>query len=260
MAGRRRTLVVLRAGDDSLHPAWLAGSLPDRRNWDLHLSYFDDQVFPFQTRPSDVTLSFEKGTKALGTTACLKKLADRTWSYDWIWLPDDDLAANLGTLNRFFEIVEEYKLDLAQPALGSGSYVSYDITRQRPHMMLRFTTFVEIMAPCFSRYALKLCLPYLDATVSSWGPNHLFPKLLGYPSDRIAIVDETPVLHTRPVGMGPNSLLAKQLGGSPNIERMNFLRRHGVTPRFDTWGGITADRRYITDLSKIDRFKVAQAN
>ena len=259
-AGQRRALVIARVGDASLHPGWLAGAAPGSRNWDLHLSYFGDRPDPFQERPDDVTLTIEKGTKSIELNASMDKLADRIWTYDWMWVLDDDLAADLATLNRFVEIVEEYELDLAQPALGGGSYVAYDITRQRPHMALRFTSFVESMAPCFSRRALELCLPYLNSTVSSWGPDYLFPKLLGYPKDKIAIVDETPVIHTRPVAMGPNIALAKELGADPNKELQAFLRLYGLTRRFDTWGGITRDGRYTMDLSEIDRFKAEPAS
>jgi hypothetical protein len=189
----------------------------------------------------------------------MNKLADRIASYDWICILDDDLAADLATWNRFVEIVEEYDLDLAQPALGSGSHVAYDITRQRPHMALRFTTFVELMATCFSRRAFELSRPYLNATVSSWGPNHIFPKLLGYPKDKIAIVDETPIIHTRPVAKGPNISLARELGADPKQELEAFLNLHGLTRRLETWGGITRDGRYTADLAEIDRFKAELA-
>ncbi len=256
--GRRRVLVIVRVGDTSLHPGWLQGATPESRNWDLHLSYFDDQVFPFRDRPSDVTLSFEKGTKATGTVACLNKLGKHVEAYDWVWLPDDDLKADLPTLNRFFDIVREHDLDLAQPALGDGSYVAHDITLQRPHMKMRYTTFVEIMASCFSRRALELCRPYLDATVSSFGPNHLFPRLLGYPERKIAIVDETPVVHTRPVSGGPNIVATKQMGIDPGKEFENFMRTHGLTPRFDTWAGIDRDGELLTDLTQIDRTKASR--
>jgi hypothetical protein len=256
----RQMLVILRSGDQSLHPEWLKGASPESRTWDLHLSYFGDLADPFPDRPSDVTLSFEKGTKAVGTVACLEKLNERVAGYDWIWLPDDDLLADLPTLNRFFAIVREHDLDLAQPALGNGSYVSYDITLQRPHMKLRFTTFVEIMAACFSRRALKLCRPYLDATVSSFGPNHLFPRLLGYPERKIAIVDETPVVHTRPVGLGPNISLARQLGYSPEKEYQDFMRAHRLAPRFETWAGIEMTGRLVRSWREIDLFKATQAN
>jgi hypothetical protein len=99
--GARRVLVILRAGDQSLHREWLAGAPGEKRNWDLHLSYFGDLRRPYHHRAADITLSFEKGAKSAGTVACLEKLGDRIDNYDWIWLPDDDLAANLPTLNRF---------------------------------------------------------------------------------------------------------------------------------------------------------------
>ena len=257
--GKRRVLIITRADDSSLHPGWLAGAPPESRTWDLHLSYFGDRPDPFADRPDDVTLTFEKGTKSAGLEACMNKLADRIASYDWICVIDDDVAADLATWNRFVQIVEEYDLDLAQPALGSGSYVAHDITRQRPHMALRFTTFVELMATCLSQRAFELGRPYLNATISSWGADLIFPKLLGYPKDKIAIVDETPVIHTRPVAGGPNIARARELGVDPKKELQNFLDRHGVTRRFDTWGGITKDGRYTTDLAEIDRYKAKPA-
>ena len=252
---RRHVLVVVRAGDTSLHTEWLQGAAPESRSWDLHLSYFGDRSDPFPGRPSDVTLSFEKGTKAVGTVACLNNLGERVAAYDWVWLPDDDLKADLPTLNRFFNIVLEHDLDLSQPALGAGSYVAHDITVQRPHMKLRYTTFVEIMASCFSKRALGLCRPYLDATVSSWGPNHLFPRLLGYPERKIAIVDETPIVHTRPVAWGPNIALTRKLGVNPNKELQDFMRIHALTRRFETWAGIDQYSKLVTDLFQIDRAK-----
>jgi hypothetical protein len=254
---RRRVLVILRAGDDSLHPSWLQGAPQESRTWDLHLSYFGDRTSPFADRPDDVTLSFEKGTKAVGTAACLDALSERVVQYDWVWLPDDDLSASLPTLNRFFEIVQEHGLELAQPALGSGSYVTHDITLQRPHLRLRFTTFVEIMAACFSRRALSLCRPYLAATVSSWGPNHLFPRLLGYPERGIGIVDEAPVVHTRPFG-GPNLALTRSLGISPQKEYDNFMQAHGLTRRVQTWGAIDRGGRFIADPAQIDSAKAVR--
>jgi hypothetical protein len=124
----------------SLHPEWRKGAAAESRTWDLHLSYFGDKTDPFADRPADVTLSFEKGTKAMGTVACLEKLSERVAGYDWIWLPNDDLRADLPTLNRFFAIFREHDLDLARAALGNGSYAAHDITIQRPHMKLRYAT------------------------------------------------------------------------------------------------------------------------
>jgi Protein of unknown function (DUF707) len=245
-------LVVLRAGDMSLHPGWLEGAPADSRTWDLHLSYYGDDANPFSARPADVTLSFEKGTKATGTVDCLDKFGGRIADYDWVWLPDDDLAADLPTINRFFGIVQEYDLELAQPALGRGSYLAHEVTAQRPHLKLRYTNFVEVMAVCFSKRALQICRPYLGATVSSLGVDYLFPKLLGYPKRAIAIVDETAVVHTRPAGGGPNHALTRQLGIDPGTELEHFLRHHQLTRDIRTWGGIDLDGKLVTALSQVD--------
>jgi len=252
MVAARRVLVILRTGDQSLHPEWFTNARPESRNWDFHISYFGDLRRPFRNRYPDVTLSFEKGTKSEGTALCLEKLGNRVDEYDWIWLPDDDLLADLATLNRFFEIVAEYDLDLAQPALGAGSFIAYRITAQRPHMRLRFTTFVEIMAPCFSRRALRLCAPYLNATVSSWGISWMFPKLLDYSKRGIAIVDETPVIHTRRPGRGPNTALTIAAGLRPQQELDEFLSAHQLKKRLETWGGIDLAGNFVSDKTEID--------
>jgi hypothetical protein len=236
------------------------GAPPETRNWDLHLSYFGDRSNPFPDRPADITLSFERGTRAIGTVACLDKLGKQIGRYDWIWLPDDDLRADLPTLNRFFEIVAQCDLELAQPALGAGSHASYDITLQRPHLRLRYVSFVEIMAACFSRHALAICRPYLGATVSSWGPNHLFPRLLGFPARRIAIVDETPVVHARPVGSGPNLALARSPGVDPHAELADFMTTHGLTRHYETFAAIDRRGELITAPEAIEREKVRPAS
>ncbi|TPQ51251.1 hypothetical protein C2U72_09310 [Prosthecomicrobium hirschii] len=224
----RPVLVILRAGDRSLHPGWLAGAPPETRTWDLHLSYFGNDPDPFPDRPADVTVSFEKGSKATGTVACLAGLGARLDRYRFIWLPDDDLAADLPTLNRFFAIVAEYDLDIAQPALGPGSFVNHRITSQRPEYRLRFTDFAEIMALGLSQRAFRICRPYFDRSVSSWGLDFLFPKLIGYPDRKIAIVDETPVVHTRPGGKGPNIALVRGEGVTPGQELRQIEKDFGI--------------------------------
>ncbi len=151
-------------------------------------------------------------------------------------------------------------MELAQPALGATSHASYDITLQRLHLRLRYVSFVEIMAACFSRRALAICRPYLGATVSSWGPNHLFPRLLGYPTRQIAIVDETPCVHARPVGRGPNLALARSLGVDPHVELENFMRTHALTHRYETFAAIDRRGELLTALQDIERGKVLPAS
>ena len=116
------------------------------------------------------------------------------------------------------------------------------------------------MATCFSRRTLAICRPWLGATVSSWGPNHLFPRLLGYPDRQIAIVDETPCIHVRPVGRGPNLALARSLEIDPHAELQCFMRTHALTRRHETFAAIDRRGNLVTALDEIERDKALPAS
>src|SRR3954453_18440947 len=98
-AGRpaNRFLVIVRAGDESLHPRW-TDSLATR-GWDLAVSYYgaDPRRFrdPGQTRFDDAGLKWQ-ALHALLTR-------DEFWRrYDYIWFPDDDLAAEQAGISELF--------------------------------------------------------------------------------------------------------------------------------------------------------------
>jgi len=87
MSALSRNLVIVRAGDQSLHPGWT--TTPGARDWDLVVSYFGD--FPHRYRSSAERRVDDKGLKWRGLHALLTREA--FWrDYDYIWLPDDDLA------------------------------------------------------------------------------------------------------------------------------------------------------------------------
>ena len=56
---RRKNLVIVRAGDSSLHEEWLQGE--GERNWDLIVNYFGDD--PQRYRKDDVQRIDSKGPK-----------------------------------------------------------------------------------------------------------------------------------------------------------------------------------------------------
>ncbi|MEV6257952.1 DUF707 domain-containing protein [Nocardia sp. NPDC051911] len=225
----RRNLVVLRAGDESLHEQWLAG--PHPRTWDLVVSYFGDD--PDRYRVADVARIDRKGPKwpALHhvLTTDLAAVLDR---YDYVWLPDDDLAADTSSINELFHCAAQHRLALTQPALTEDSYYSHEITLVDRRFNLRHTNFVEIMAPCFSREFLRRCLPTFDATQTGWGLDFHWPRFIT-DSTSIAIVDAVTVRHTRPVG-GPNYAAARAGGIDTWAEYCEYLVTHEIsdlTPR-----------------------------
>jgi hypothetical protein len=251
----RRCLVVLRAGDQSLHPAWLDARDQPRRLWDLHLSYFGPSDDPFPDRPADVTLSREPGPKLIGLADCFDNPSTRfprpLESYDWIWLPDDDMLMDQHNIDAFVRLVAAYDLDLAQPALHERSYIGHPITGRHGGSLLRFTNFVEVMCPCFSKWAFDLCRPHFRDTVSSWGVDFLFPKLLGFPKRSIAIVDATTAVHTRKHG-GPNLDWARNAGLDPAVELKELLARHGLAFEMHNLAVVKPDGHITEDLSGIE--------
>jgi hypothetical protein len=191
-----RHLVVLRAGDRSLHGQWIAG--PDL-DFDLFISYYGNE--PDRYRADAALWEARKGPKWPCIGELLEAQPALLEQYDTFWFPDDDLAVDTATINRMFALFRGFALALAQPALTRESFHAHPMLLQRPGHVLRHTGFVEVMAPIFDREALRACLPSFQRSRSGWGLDFVWPRLVG-PERRtaIAILDATPVWHTRPLG------------------------------------------------------------
>nr|WP_329690340.1 DUF707 domain-containing protein [Caldimonas sp.] len=236
---RRTNLVVARVGRHSLHPTWLdAGG---QRTWDLYLCPYQELHEP----PNDAITVGEVvvGPKWTGLRQLLNSW-DGWREYERIWLPDDDIFATQGTIDRMFELAGILQFDLCAPALNEASYYAHFTTMRNRCCHARRTGFVEIMAPCFSREALDLLLPTLDLTTTGWGwgLDSLWPKLLRY--ENIGVIDSTPVLHTRPVG----AFRDEALGRAVREESDRIMERYGCAQVHRTFAAIGADLQDL-DLS-----------
>jgi hypothetical protein len=248
---QRRHLVIVRAGDRSLHPQWLAG--PQERSWDLVVSYFGDD--PQIYREPDVRRIDDKGTKWPALHDLLISHPELIDGYDYVWLPDDDLSANKADINRLFELCTRHGLEMAQPALAWDSYISHLATLRNANFVLRYTNFVEVMAPCFSAAMLGRVLPSFNATLTGWGLDHIWPRYAEDPARGIAIVDAVVVRHTRPVG-GPVYALLKEKGISPWDELRAFYQENGLSAeqQIETYRGIGRRGTEVTATGGSRRF------
>jgi predicted O-methyltransferase YrrM len=193
---RRPNLVVVRAGDGSLHRAWRRNLEPAQRNWDLCVSYFGDA--PLHDARDCEILHVRKGNKWEPLWELFE--AGVFVDYEYVWLPDDDLDTDWATINKLFRVAKAVGLELAQPALTPDSFIAHPIVRQVPGALLRFTNFVEPMAPLFSQSALAKCATTFRGNKSAWGVDYAWTAILGRPENKIAIIDAVPVKHTRPGG------------------------------------------------------------
>lgn len=195
-ASGRRNLVILRAGNSSLHKEWIASP---HRDFDLYISYYgaDEGRYAEDAEYHEM----RKGPKWPCIHDLLATKPELIEQYDAFWFPDDDISANTDTLNRMFAFFHALQLELAQPALTHDSYFSWSHLLQRDDFLVRYVAFVEVMVPIFSRAALSRCLPTFNENRSGWGLDWVWPSLCSDGDPRnVGLIDATPVKHTRPVG------------------------------------------------------------
>lgn len=96
--------------------------------------------------------------------------------------PDNDVSISTEDINNLFKLAEKYNLSLCQPAMKG--YVSHKITLPKPNSLLRYTNFVEILAPLMDLKTLMLVKDTFDENYSGWGYDFLWPYMLIIPKIR----------------------------------------------------------------------------
>jgi hypothetical protein len=216
----RRFLLIVRAGDTSLHRRWLATGAP--RNFDLLVSYYGTTAGRF-LKDGEIYHALP-GPRWPGHHAIFSQNREFLSRYSRIALACDDLDATTETWTHLFLTCEHYELDLAQPAVLG--HVSYEITRPQPRCLLRYTNYVESMCPTFSQRALAAVQHTFEESISGWGLGGLWAKLLPWPDYKVAVIDSVCVTHTLPVRQGSLRPTLDALGIDPALEMQEIARRH----------------------------------
>ncbi len=228
-----RDLIIVRAGNTSLHPCWLDRGR-SARSWDLLICPYEELA----AKPSpsgDVLVSnvIDAPAKYKALTILLRSWRD--WrKYRYVALADDDVFADQQTWSRFFERAGQFGAKLAQPALHESSYFTHGVVVRNTEFIARRVSFVEAMTPCFRAEVLDELLSTFDLSPSGegWGLDVLWAKMLGYKD--LLVVDETPVLHTRATRALADPELFNRLSG----EMAKIMRDHQVTFLRKTFAGV----------------------
>jgi hypothetical protein len=227
----KRNLVFLRVGDTSTHREWIGD--PATRSYDVWLDYYGEGDSS-RWRGDAAHLTDGPGTTKYARALALLPELGR---YEAIWFPDDDISVDAGGVERLFATFHAFGMALAQPSLGDGSFVAHEITRWNGAFVVRYTNFVEAMCPLFSRDALVACAPSFTRSISAFGMDMIWPRMLGDPRDRVGMIDAAPVVHTRPIGAGK---WRRPDGFDPRGERAKMLAAYGLEDpfRFRAYGGV----------------------
>ncbi|MBV7266298.1 DUF707 domain-containing protein [Erythrobacter ani] len=243
MTRARKNLVFVRVGSKSLHRGWLDG--PDERNWDLQLSQYDDD--PEIGKGGDLPLSIDKGTKWDSIYRYLTKNRDVLERYDYIAFMDDDLIFTKRDLNRYFDICAEHNLRIAQPSLHPDSHFCYSILLQFGATKLRYTNFVECMAPSISTEYLRTFLPHMSQVISGWGMDLIWALTMPNPAFKSAIIDEISMVHTRPHATGAVYDAFSEQHLSPEQEMKRLKSGYsGLPDKMLVYGAIDRDGKRMS--------------
>ena len=145
--------------------------------------------------------------------------------YDYFFFIDDDIAIDTAGINRLFQLSKTFGMSITQASLSHNSFCSWPIFKNKPNCLLRYVGQIEVMAPLFSRPALQQCLPSFNENKSSWGLDSVWPKILGYRTDKLAVFDAVVMEHTRPVGGGE---LYKKIKADPHEEWTTIAEKYGA--------------------------------
>lgn len=220
-------LVISAVGDESHHPTWLSD--PQSRNFDLCLIYFGKEPNRYADEAEHYVA--RQGVKFQLMYDFVHSRPEAFSHYDAIWCPDDDIAADTASINRLFALMEQYRLQVAQPGIAIGD-AAFRALRRHPEYLLRYTQYVEVMCPAFSQSAFQRVLPTFAENVSAWGIDWLWASMFG--PREVAVIDAVSVHHTRALQAGGVHKLFAARGINPQAEyeavvkkyRLNHRRHH----------------------------------
>lgn len=250
-SGGTRRLVIVRAGNNSLHQQWFAHARESRQ--------FDLMVYAYQgDRESHggelIDLyAFGPGKKFKSLKVLFDEHPYLLDEYDSFWLADDDLSTTVADLNRLFQLFQDMKATLAQPSLTQNSFHSYIVVLQNPYTRYRQTNFVEVMCPIMTAETLRHFLQFFDITESGWGIDNIWSHahmLTGLP---MYIFDEVAVRHTRPVfgGDAYQGLDHPWAETEPLLRSLNITDLHYHDLVFHLKNGDQLDRRQPHSIEQV---------
>jgi hypothetical protein len=216
----RPYLVFVRAGDDSLHQRLLRED--PARNWDCSVSWY-------VTPKAESTAEFycSGGFNKFDGFLEFYRQYGTQLDYRQLLLLDDDVYLRPGDLSRFLTLCDAQDTYLAQPALHWFTNTTLNALVRNPACLLRRVSFIEVMAPCFSRAALAELMGTFGMTRSTWGTDLAWAGMIGE-RHPIYVVDAIGMDHTR-AGDGRPGLFYRRLaamGVDPHAELRAVQQRY----------------------------------
>lgn len=193
-APKAKYLIFTSAGDNANLHHWLKGEC----NFDLWISYYGNVKNKF-INDCDYYIA-KKGGKFPNFHFCYNQWHDIISQYDAVMIMDDDLIFSGSDISRLFNVQVERDLWLSQPGFDRRGKVSFHLNEVQPFSAIRYTNFVEVTCPLFTKDKLAEFMTVYDPTLIGWGVDFWFSELLSKQDNehnKIAIIDEISCINPR---------------------------------------------------------------
>lgn len=155
-----RNIVIAPCGNRStvFNHYWLKDK--ENKNFDLCLLFYDKSVLHAHRYEQVDYFYHLQGFKYPMLYQLLTNIHPE-WlnKYDYFYFLDDDIEVSTEDINRLFDASRLMDSWISCAALTQDSYCSWPIFKQQVHSFCRFVGQIEVMAPLFSRNALKNACP-----------------------------------------------------------------------------------------------------
>ena len=223
----KKNLVILRAGDNSLHESWLEGP----RNWDFLVSCYGEN--PNKWKRDDIKHIYFDGGKFDGIYDAFQQVPGLLDKYDYIMMADDDFEMTAQDINRIFEIMREENLQMGHPSFSYKSYGYYFAAYHNPCFKIRFTNFVEQGIVCMTPSVWRQFLPLLENNPKAGYTDYYWARLTDNPAEQVALIDEVQVTHTKPYGSQLKQVQQKK--GWSDEGHLKYWIANWHKPERDNW-------------------------
>jgi len=215
----RKNLVIVRAGDKSLHQRWVG----EDRTWDLFVSAYGSS--PRKYKDDGEYFHAKPGGCWSGNAAAVDMLGDLVNGYEFVAFPNDDLQATTRQWNRLFEECSNHGLDFAHPSLLRNCVGSL---RPQTGVRIRIVARLpDVNCPVLSQAVLPKVRHTFGESEIGLGLMWVWPHLC--PGSKTAVVDSVVFDHTRALGTGDRVIFEKNTGIDGNKELLEMASRYGLT-------------------------------
>jgi len=185
---RSRNLVFSSVGSRNNVRSWL--SAPAEKEFDLAIYYFGDEDDP------GLTADFFVRRKDLKFANFYHFInAGGLQGYDAVWVVDDDIILDTKSINQMFRVFSDYRLLMAQPSFDRQCRRPWGITFTDPDFILRYTNFVENGVVVLATGIIDQIKNTFRDAGTGFGVDFIWPSILGFPRDRIAVIDSVSCTH-----------------------------------------------------------------